>query len=238
MDSSNPLLDFQGHITLDNAHPNIIKAVQEQLIKVGLLCGAATGEVTPATKKAFMDFKRLEYLEQPEILGATTAKALLNATEKHPVPEDLDSINSRLKTIRLLEVGVVSSEQKIYPGSHFTWGEFTKGLTRIPDNGSIIRNLVNLARHLDSLRNFLGGRPITLTSVYRPLAINRACGGVSNSRHIFGDAADIIVQGIAPREVYQRLDDWHGNKGGLGNSSQFTHIDLRGYRARWLYGNA
>lgn len=238
MDNSNPLVDFQGHIALANAHPNIIKAVQEQLIRVGLLSDAPTGVVTPATKKAFIEFKRLEYLEQPDILGVNTAKALLNATEKHPVPQDSDKIDSRLKTIRLVEVGVVSNDQKIYPGSHFTWGEFTKGLTRIPDRSSIVKNLVNLARHLDTVRDFLGDRPITLTSVYRPLEINRACGGVSNSRHIFGDAADIIVQGITPREVYQRLDDWHGSKGGLGNSSQFTHIDLRGYRARWLYGNA
>lgn len=238
MDASNPLVDFQGHIKLVNAHPNIIAAVQDQLIKVGLLNEPVTGAITLGTKKAFAKFKELEYLEHSDILGVSTAKALLNATEKHDVPRDQEKSNTQLRTIRMLEVGAVSSDQRIYSGSHFTWGEFTKGLTRIPENGTVVRNLIKLAQHLDAAREFLGNRPITLTSVYRPLAVNRACGGVSNSRHIFGDAADIIVQGIPPHEVYRKLDAWHGDKGGLGNSSTFTHIDLRSYRARWAYGNA
>lgn len=236
MDASNPLVDFQGHIKLPNAHPNIIKAVQEQLIKLDLLNEPASGEATNATKKAFSTFKQLEYLEQPEFLGVTTAKALLNATEQHEIPKDVEKVDKRLNTVRILEVGIVSSDQKIYPGCNFTWGEFTKNLTRIPDNGSVVRNLVKLAQYLDAVREYLGNRPITLTSVYRPPAVNRACGGVINSRHLFGDAADIIVQGIPPHEVYKRLDGWHGNNGGLGNGSTFSHLDLRGYRSRFSYG--
>lgn len=238
MDASNPLVDFQGHIKLVNAHPNIIAAVQDQLIKVGLLNEPVTGAITLGTKKAFAKFKELEYLEHSDILGVSTAKALINATENHDIPQDKEKPSTQLKTVRIFEVGAVSSVQKIYPGSHFTWGEFTKGLTRIPENATVVRNLIKLAQHLDAAREFLGNRPITLTSGYRPLAVNRACGGVSNSRHIFGDAADIIVQGIPPHEIYKRLDAWHGDKGGLGNSSTFTHIDLRSYRARWAYGNA
>lgn len=236
MDKSNPLVDFQGHIKLPNAHPNIIKAVQEQLIRLDLLNEPASGEPTNATMKALAHFKRLEYLEQPEFLGVTTAKALINATEQHEIPKDIEKVDTRLKTVRILEVGVVSTDQKIYPGSNFTWGEFTKNLTRIPDSGAVVRNLIRLAQHLDAAREYLGNRPITLTSVYRPPAVNRACGGVVNSRHLFGDAADILVQGIPPYEVYRRLDKWHGDKGGLGNGSAFTHIDLRSYKARFQYG--
>lgn len=236
MDATNPLINFQGHIKLVNAHPRIIAAVQDQLIKIGLLAESATGEATLATKKAFAKFKELEYLEHTEVLGVSTAKALVNATENHETPVDKEKPDIRLKTIRLIEVGVVSSDQKIYPGSNFTWGEFTKNLTRIPDSSAVVRNLIRLAHHLDAAREYLGNRPITLTSVYRPLAINKACGGVVNSRHIYGDAADIIVQGIPPREVYKKLDAWHGNKGGLGNGSTFTHLDLRSYRSRFQYG--
>lgn len=236
MDKSNPLVDFQGHIKLSNAHPNIIKAVQEQLIKLNLLDEPASGNATDATVKGFARFKKLEYLEQLEFLGVTTAKALINATERHEIPKDIEKVDNRLNTVRILEVGVISSDQKIYPGSNFTWGEFTKNLTRIPDNGSVVRNLVRLAQYLDAVREYLGNRPITLTSVYRPPAINRACGGVINSRHLFGDAADVLVQGIPPHEVFKRLNDWHNDTGGLGDSGAFTHIDLRGYRSRFRYG--
>lgn len=236
MNNNNPLVDFQGHIKLSNAHPNIIKAIQEQLIRLDLLNEPASGDPTDKTIKAFAHFKKLEYLEQPEFLGITTARALINATEVHETPKDVEKVDTKLKTIRILEAGVISSDQKIYPGSHFTWGEFTKNLTRIPDNGAVVRNLVRLARHLDEVREYLGNRPITLTSVYRPPAINRACGGVTNSRHLFGDAADLIVQGIPPHEVFKRLNEWHGDTGGLGDGKGFTHIDLRGYRSRFQYG--
>lgn len=236
MDASNPLADFQGHIRLVNAHPRIIAAVQDQLVKVGLLSEAVTGEATLATKRAFAKFKELEYLEQPDILGVTTAKALVEATENHKTPLDKEKPDVRVKTVRLIDGRIVSSEQKVYPGSHFTWGEFTKNLTRIPDNPTVIKNLIKLAHHLDAVREFLGNQPIRITSAYRPPAINKACGGVSNSRHLFGDAADLVVKDIPPHEVYKKLDAWHGNKGGLGNGDTFTHIDLRSYRSRFSYG--
>jgi hypothetical protein len=236
MDISNPLVGFQGHIKLSNAHPDIIKAVQRQLIKLNLLFEKETGEATKSTMLALATFKKLEYLEQPEMLGSSTAKALLSATEKHDIPHDTEKVIVGLKTVRIIDVGVVASDQKIYPGSNFNWGEFTKGLTRIPDNGTVVRNLVKLAHHLDGVRAFLGNRPITLTSVYRPPAINKACGGVVNSRHLFGDAADIIVQGIPPHDVFRKLNDWHSHRGGLGDGKGFTHIDLRGYKARFTYG--
>ena len=53
--------------------------------------------------------------------------------------------------------------------------------------------------------------------------------------HIQGHAVDFIVQGVAPLAVAEELDDdWEG---GLGKNEAFTHIDLRGSRARWNYGN-
>jgi hypothetical protein len=234
----NPLKDFKGAIKLANAHPEIIKAVQQRLLKVGLLDGLVDGVASAKTLTAFAKFKKLEYLESPEILGQTTALALLEATESRAAPTDDTTADSNDRVARIPEVGQVWSGKQVYPGSFFTWGELTKGLERIPESAAVTRNLIKLAKHLDGAREFLGGRAITITSAYRPRAVNLAVGGASNSRHVYGDAADIVVAGIPPHQVFRRLSSWHGDWGGLGDGSNFSHLDLRGFAARWDYGNS
>lgn len=74
-----------------------------------------------------------------------------------------------------------------------------------------------------------------------PLIINCACrcpshniaiGGVADSQHVYGMAADIKVNGINPTEVASYLEKEYPN-GGIGRYDTFTHIDVRGYAARW-----
>lgn len=232
------LKEFQGNVKLKTAHPELVKAVQEQLIKIQLLAGPSDGIAGAKTMAAFAKFKQLEYLENPEILGQTTAAALLEATEPRIAPADNTTPDVGDRLIRIPEAGQVYSSKPVYPGSHFSWGEFTKGLDRVPESVAVTRNLIKLAKHLDAVRELLDNRKIRINSAYRPRAVNRAVGGASNSRHLFGDAADIVVSGMHPHQVYWRLNTWHGDRGGLGDSDIFTHIDLRGYQARWDYGNA
>jgi uncharacterized protein YcbK (DUF882 family) len=85
-------------------------------------------------------------------------------------------------------------------------------------------------------RRRYGGVPIQVNSWYRDPATNAAVGGASQSRHMSGDAVDFVVPGKHPYDVYADLDAWWGNKGGLASSTVFTHIDTRGYNARWDYG--
>jgi Peptidase M15 len=138
----------------------------------------------------------------------------------------------------------------IYNGSHFTWGEATKNGKRIPtqttfegiiiSGAQITSNIIKIARELDALRSDFGDRPITITSWYRDPISNKDIGGVRNSQHLLGWAADIQIQGINPNTVAARIaDSWSG---GLGDSTAFTHLDLRhlmGWSAaRWDYGFA
>lgn len=62
------------------------------------------------------------------------------------------------------------------------------------DNVPTFENIVNLYRLcdkvLDPARKELG-RPITVTSGYRSPELNKAVGGVSNSQHLTGCAADL-----------------------------------------------
>lgn len=77
------------------------------------------------------------------------------------------------------------------------------------------------------------GRAVTITSAYRTPGKNKACGGTAYSQHLYGRAADIKVKGVAPAAVAAYAEKLLPGKGGIGTYSTFTHIDVRGTKARW-----
>jgi uncharacterized protein YcbK (DUF882 family) len=106
----------------------------------------------------------------------------------------------------------------------------------MPANSGVVYNILKVVDALEEIRKMYGNRPMQINSWYRDPATNAAVGGASQSRHLSGDAVDFVFAGISPFDVYAKLDPWWGSKGGLASSSVFTHIDVRGYRARWSYG--
>lgn len=89
-----------------------------------------------------------------------------------------------------------------------------------------------LADVLQNLRDELGA-PITVTSASRCESHNRKVGGSEKSQHLLGTAADIVVSGVSPLEVYSILDSKYPDKYGIGKYNTFTHIDVRSKKARW-----
>lgn len=94
-----------------------------------------------------------------------------------------------------------------------------------------------LVKYLQQIREHFKA-PITITSAYRCPTHNSRVGGAPGSRHSKGDAADIVVKGVAPREVAKYAESI-GIKGiGLYETSadgHFTHIDTRTSKSFW-YG--
>lgn len=124
-------------------------------------------------------------------------------------------------------------EDSVIAGGHFYWSEVTKGGTRIPENKAVVENVIAIAHLLEEVREQLGNRPITVTSWYRPPAVNRAVGGAPRSKHLTGGAVDIVVHGLSASRVQDILrPTW---KGGIGLANTFTHLDLGPERA-WRYG--
>lgn len=84
---------------------------------------------------------------------------------------------------------------------HFTLDELcasatakAKGIINKPDVSQII-NLVYLGAYvLEPLRVALG-EPIKISSGFRCQALNKAVGGVANSQHCKGQAADLCIDG-------------------------------------------
>lgn len=59
-----------------------------------------------------------------------------------------------------------------------------------------LANLRTLALGMEQVRAALGNRAITIESAYRAKRVNEAVGGVANSAHALGLAADFTVTGL------------------------------------------
>ncbi len=92
---------------------------------------------------------------------------------------------------------------------HFSLTELTvtdTGLDNTPD-AMMEATLVTLAVFLEKVRAVLGSNPVLVDSAYRSPAVNAADGGVSDSAHLLGYAADITCPAFGtPFEVAQALD--------------------------------
>ena len=74
--------------------------------------------------------------------------------------------------------------------------------------------------------------PCEITSGVRCLEWNRKQGSKDTSQHVKGLAADIIPEGVEPKEVADFILST-GFIGGLGRYKTFTHFDFRGSNVRW-----
>jgi uncharacterized protein YcbK (DUF882 family) len=87
---------------------------------------------------------------------------------------------------------------------------------------------------LEALR-CLAGVAIVVHAGYRCAAHNRAVGGVPNSEHTLGLAADIHIPGLNLQQMYDLASEVpQFAQGGIGAyDSNFLHVDVRDHRARW-----
>lgn len=136
---------------------------------------------------------------------------------------------------------------------HFTIEELcasetakAKGISNKPNTEQII-NLVYLAANvLEPLRVAMG-EPIKIGSGFRCPALNKAVGGVGNSQHMKGLAADLCIDGdmakgkrwfnyIRQHLPFDQLIWEHNAKGSYWVHVSFVHPDL-GHNRRQVIDN-
>lgn len=113
--------------------------------------------------------------------------------------------------------------------TNFTVKEFT-----CKDGSDAVFVAPRLVMVLQSIRSHFG-KAVNIHSGYRTPAYNAKVGGVEQSQHTYGTAADISITGVTPAQVaaYARsiMPDWGGV--GIYAKQGFTHVDVRDVKADW-----
>lgn len=102
----------------------------------------------------------------------------------------------------------------------------------------VLLNIKRLADNLQTVRDILD-EPININSGYRSEAHNNIVGGVKDSQHLLGKAADISMKNYTSKELAVIFEELilQGKiqEGGLGLYNGFVHYDIRDLRARWNF---
>ncbi|MEM4177890.1 MAG: D-Ala-D-Ala carboxypeptidase family metallohydrolase [Nitrososphaeria archaeon] len=72
---------------------------------------------------------------------------------------------------------------------------------------AVIRNLKRLCEKVLQPTRDHFNRPVVITSGYRSPALNKAVGGVPNSQHVTGEAADFYIPGVDNYTVAFRIKE-------------------------------
>lgn len=122
----------------------------------------------------------------------------------------------------------------MYTSKYFKPEEFKcKGKTCGCANKSAPVMDERLLKVLDKMREKVG-KPLIVNCGYRCKKHNAEVGGVSNSFHQRGVAADISAAGIGVEKLAKIAEECGADGVGRYVKKNFVHVDTRGYRARWV----
>ena len=100
-------------------------------------------------------------------------------------------------------------------------------------NGYPVDIDMNMVKIADEIRSRIG-KPIHITSGLRCKTHNANVGGVSNSQHLLGKAADLgCPSGCTPTQMASIAEEIMGDTGGIGIYPWGIHIDTRSTKSRW-----
>ena len=127
---------------------------------------------------------------------------------------------------------------------HFSFAEATYNCGRGGFSGGAVsaaqvrENLLRAMWKAEALRHKLGDRPIGVSSGFRDYSCNAASGGATNSRHLYGDALDLVPgPSLCSMAQTARSTGFNGIFGpGYPNHNDHTHVDS-GPRRSWSAPN-
>ena len=102
----------------------------------------------------------------------------------------------------------------------------------------VLENIKTLSKYVQLIRNEIGV-PLVINSGYRSPKHNSKEGGVKNSYHVQGKAADLNPKVITPKQLYDVIIKLIKGgviyNGGVGLYDSFVHYDIGGKDRRWDY---
>lgn len=233
----------------DNAGYGLFQATwwsrKKALLDYAKECGTSIGDLEMQIRFIHKELKNSYHSVYSTLMSATSIKEASNAVLlKYECPCDTSvkvqeirfayaqkyyarfSKNTGTGGVNNMGYINVAKKSGMKLSEHFNSNEFD-----CHGSGCCSTTIINekLVEYLEKIREHFK-KPITITSAYRCVTHNRNVGGATGSRHSKGDAADIVVSGVAPAEV-ARFAESIGIKGiGLYETSadgHFVHIDTR-----------
>lgn len=195
------------------------KKIQYLLLYLDYNPGAADGIDGARTQTAVQEFQtEFGGLAVDGIAGKLTCAALRKAVaDGWKRPEAIE--NS------------VATEDFWNEIQYFTRAEFTCKCGGKYCDGFPAEPAEATVRALDEIRKRLGV-PVTISSGLRCKQHNANQGGVSDSQHMYGLAAD-LHSSVSPARMKEVAEAVLGNTGGIGLYDWGIHVDTRGTKARW-----
>jgi zinc D-Ala-D-Ala carboxypeptidase len=116
---------------------------------------------------------------------------------------------------------------------HFTFAEVSYNCGRGGFSGGAVsatqvrENLLRAMWKVEALRHKLGDQPIGVSSGFRDYTCNASVGGASNSRHLYGDALDLVPgPSLCSMAQTARSTGFNGIFGpGYPDHNDHTHVD-------------
>jgi zinc D-Ala-D-Ala carboxypeptidase len=115
--------------------------------------------------------------------------------------------------------------------THFDWSEFyshdgTGFSSGKVSSTEVKENVRRLMYKLEAVRKKAGNSAITINSGFRSTSYNASVGGATNSMHVYGVAADIVVSGHTTLQVY-KIAETCGYSGLEAYTHSWQHVDSR-----------
>ena len=120
---------------------------------------------------------------------------------------------------------VVEGRKKV--AKNFTVAEFAS-----KDGSRVVIINPMLPEYLQKARDHFD-RPLIITSGYRTTAHNVKVGGVSNSNHVFGNAADVYIPGVSVLDLYNYFCEIAGDSCEIGIYNDFVHFAVQPKKSRF-----
>lgn len=166
------------------------------------------GQFGPATKRAVTRFQQAYGLAADGIAGGQTFSKIYELQDDDCTPVNFSFAETTYNCGR---------------------GGFSGGA--VPA-ATVRENLLRGMWKAQAMRRKLGDRPITVSSGFRDRSCNASSGGASNSRHLYGDALDLVPgPSICSMVQTARTSGFNGILGpGYPGHGDHAHVDSRSGR--------